>query len=112
MEFKSKAQKYRVLIQWDEKKQEFIAIAPELGNCMARAKTQREAIELINTNIEQYLDKLDKQNMPVPIPFAERQFSGKILVRIDPNLHRDIAMQAAMEGISMSQYIEGKLKSE
>ena len=35
----------------------------------------------------------------------DRPFSGKILVRTAPELHRKAAMRAAAEGISLSQWI-------
>jgi len=35
----------------------------------------------------------------------DKPFSGKILVRTEPELHRKAALRAAAEGISLSQWI-------
>ena len=40
----------------------------------------------------------------------DRPFSGKFLVRIDPDLHRDVANAAAREGKSLNQYATDLLK--
>ena len=106
MDNKNRSHKYKILIQWDEDAQDFRAVAPELGNCAVRAKTQNEAIELVNDAIEQHLRALEKENLPVPIPSSQKTFSGKILIRIDPKLHRDIATEASMAGLSISHFVE------
>ena len=104
--------KYKVCLQWNKDSNEFLAEAPELETCIARAGTQKEVIDLMNENIERHLSLLEEQHLPVPVPFAEKNFSGQILVRIDPTFHRDIALQANIEGISMAQFIERRLRAK
>lgn len=41
----------------------------------------------------------------------EKSFSGNIRVRVSPDLHAKIAMQAALEGVSLNSYIQKKLKN-
>ena len=105
-----RALKYKVVIHWDEISEDFLASCPELGNCAVRAKTQEQALALVGEAIERHLRELEERHLPLPIPFSRKRFSGKILIRIDPALHRNVAMQAAMEGISMSRFIENKLR--
>lgn len=48
-------------------------------------------------------------NEPIPEPIATRKFSGKFMVRIPPDLHRDLAIQAAEAGISLNRLTTAKL---
>jgi len=41
----------------------------------------------------------------------DRPFSGKILLRTEPELHRKAAMRAASEGVSLSRWISQQIES-
>ena len=41
----------------------------------------------------------------------DRPFNGKILVRTEPELHRKAALRAAVEGVSLSQWISRQIES-
>ena len=112
MEKKNRSYKYKIVIQWDEKRHDFFAMAPEFGNCAVRAPTQKEAIDLVNDAIERHLNGLEKEHLPFPRPFSEKEFSGRLSLRIDANLHRDIAMQAAAEGVPIAHFIERQLRKK
>ncbi len=45
----------------------------------------------------------------VPEPFADRTYSGKFNLRVGENLHRELAIQAAEDGLSLNQYVVRKL---
>ena len=40
----------------------------------------------------------------------EKPYSGKILIRTDPDTHRDVAHAAAVAQVSMNQWVEQMLK--
>jgi predicted HicB family RNase H-like nuclease len=40
---------------------------------------------------------------PVPEPLAVKKFSGRFMVRIPPELHRQLALEAAESGISLNR---------
>ena len=45
----------------------------------------------------------------VPEPIACRRYSGKFMVRIPPDVHRDLAIRAAESGISINRVVSAKL---
>jgi predicted HicB family RNase H-like nuclease len=45
----------------------------------------------------------------VPEPIALRHYSGKFTVRIPPDLHRRLALEAAESGISLNRLASAKL---
>jgi predicted HicB family RNase H-like nuclease len=45
----------------------------------------------------------------VPEPIATKQYSGKFLVRVPPELHRRLALEAAEAGVSLNRIASEKL---
>jgi predicted HicB family RNase H-like nuclease len=45
----------------------------------------------------------------VPVPLAEKHYSGEFRVRIPPDVHRALAIQAAEQGISLNRLASAKL---
>ncbi len=102
--------KYRVDIVWNPEDGCYVARVPELPNCQTHGNTMEEAVAMAKEAIEGYVETLEKEGLPVPPPLAEKKFSGKIPLRIDPTLHRNLVVNAAIEGMSVNKYIEQRLK--
>jgi predicted HicB family RNase H-like nuclease len=45
----------------------------------------------------------------LPEPLATRHFSGRFMVRIPPDQHRRLAMEAAEAGVSLNRLASAKL---
>jgi predicted HicB family RNase H-like nuclease len=45
----------------------------------------------------------------VPEPIAIKHFSGKFMVRVSPDVHRQLAIQAAETGVSLNRLVSAKL---
>lgn len=45
----------------------------------------------------------------VPIPLSHRSFSGKFLVRVSPDLHRQLSTRAAEQNVSLNRVVEERL---
>jgi len=45
----------------------------------------------------------------IPEPIASRSYSGKFMVRIPPDVHRKLAVQAAESGVSLNRIASSKL---
>jgi len=52
---------------------------------------------------------LIEEHKPIPAPLAERTYSGKFLVRTDPDTHERLAVEAARLGISLNKLANKKL---
>jgi predicted HicB family RNase H-like nuclease len=46
---------------------------------------------------------------PIPDPIATKHFSGKFMVRVPPDVHRQLAIQAAEAGVSLNRLASAKL---
>ena len=107
---KSPQFKYRVDIFWSEEDQAYVVRVPELPGCVTDGETFEEAAKNAGEVIELYLESLKSRGLAIPTPMAERKFSGKIPLRIEPTLHRDLMIKAEIEGESLNKFIEKNLK--
>lgn len=102
--------KYKMDISWSDEDKCYIARVPELPGCITDGETLEEAATHAREAIESYLTSMDAQGRPLPKPVASKKFSGKIPLRIDPELHRSLAISASIDGESLNRFIEKKLK--
>ena len=45
----------------------------------------------------------------IPSPLAARNYSGKFMVRVPPEVHRHLAIEAAESGVSLNRIASAKL---
>jgi predicted HicB family RNase H-like nuclease len=52
---------------------------------------------------------MKKEGEEIPEPFSLHKFSGEFRVRMPPEKHRKIAIEASLQGVSMNHFIVSKL---
>lgn len=102
--------KYQLEITWSEEDKAYIVNVPELSGCMTHGDTVEEALKSAQEAIEGYIESLEARGLPVPTPLSEKKFSGKIPLRLDPSLHRNLMTKAKIAKVSLNKFIETKLK--
>ncbi|MBN1604817.1 MAG: type II toxin-antitoxin system HicB family antitoxin [Chitinispirillaceae bacterium] len=50
-----------------------------------------------------------KNKEPVPEPIASMHYSGKFIVRVPPQVHRKLAIEAAESGVSLNRFVSSNL---
>ena len=45
----------------------------------------------------------------LPLPLSSRKYSGKFMVRVPPEVHRHLAIEAAEAGVSLNRIASAKL---
>jgi len=100
---------YKVEIEYEPIDKSWFAYCPELGKgaCYAIGKTQKEALDLLEQEKEDYIKLLYGLSKPIPEPKLTESAlpSGKLVIRITKTLHQKIKDQAENEGVSLNQYI-------
>lgn len=100
---------YTFRVTWSAEDGEFVATCLEFPSLSWLASSRNEAIEGLERLVVDVVDDLRANGEHVPEPFAERRYSGTFNLRIGANLHRDLAMHAAEEHMSLNQYVVKKL---
>jgi predicted HicB family RNase H-like nuclease len=75
------------------------------------AKSQEAALHGIRKVVADAVKDMGSNGEEIPVPLANRLFSGRFLVRVPPHVHRELAMKAAEEGVSLNRLVSAKLSS-
>lgn len=87
----------------------YLAEAPDLPGCFTAGETESEALELLRDAMAGWLAARLQQGLPIPDPAGDAQYSGRILLRISPYLHRRLVEQAQEQGVSLNQWLVTRL---
>jgi len=104
-----KNDRYTYRITWSEDDHEYVGICAEFPSLSWLALTPEVALKGIRKLIAEVVNDLKKTEEAVPEPIACRSFSGKFMVRVPPDVHRKLAVQAAESGVSLNRIASSKL---
>jgi predicted HicB family RNase H-like nuclease len=101
--------KYTYRVTWSEEDTEYIGLCAEFPGLSWLALTPEGALKGIRKVVSQVVaDMLRNQEM-VPESISTKRFSGKFMVRVPPEIHRQLALQAAESGVSLNRLASAKL---
>ncbi len=106
---RSKNNHYTYRITWSEDDQNYVGLCAEFPSLSWLAKTQEAALKGIRKTVTQILKDMEKNKEEIPEPLADKHFSGKFLVRVPPEIHRQLAIQASESGVSLNRLASAKL---
>ncbi len=98
---------YRVT--WSEEDEEYVGLCAEFPSLSWLAASPEEALAGIRAVVADAVIDMQGNDESVPEPIATRRFSGRFMVRIPPELHRRLALEAAEAGISLNRLASAKL---
>ncbi|MGW1446740.1 type II toxin-antitoxin system HicB family antitoxin [Micromonospora sp. NPDC002411] len=102
---------YTYRITWSVQDRESVATCAEFPSLSWLAPSQVEALLGLQGLLRETIADMHEQGEAVPQPFAERSYSGKFNLRVGESLHRELAIEAAGDGMSLNQYVLRKLRA-
>lgn len=103
--------KYTYRVMWSEEDKEYVGLCAEFPSLSWLAKSPEAALKGIRKTVVDVLKDMKKRREKIPEPLSSKRFSGKLLVRIPPEVHRKLALEAEEENISLNRLISAKLAS-
>lgn len=89
----------------DEENPGWVARVRELRGCITQGDTFEELGEMIQDAMRGWLEIALEDNIPIPEPAPDEDYSGKFVVRLPRSLHRELAQRAEQEGVSLNQFV-------
>lgn len=102
---------YTYRISWSPEDQEYIGLCVEFPSLSWLANNTADALNGIIMLVKEVVQDMKANNEPIPKAIADRHYSGEFRVRIPPMVHRNIAIAAAEQGVSMNRYVASKLSA-
>ena len=100
---------YRVT--WSAEDGEYVGLCTEFPSLSWLAATPEAALRGIRRVVTETVADLRAVGEPIPSALAERRYSGEFRVRIPPQVHRALALEAAEQGVSLNRLASAKLAS-
>jgi len=105
------ADHYTYRVTWSSEDDEHVGLCTEFPLLSWLAKTPSAALAGIRKIVAETITDLKDCGEPIPEPLAEKHYSGEFRVRIPPELHRSLAMQAISQKVSLNRLANLKLSS-
>lgn len=104
-----KKDRFTYRVTWSEDDNEYAGLCAEFPSLSWLAKTPELALKGIRKVVDNVVKDMDKHGEAVPAPISSRHYSGKFMVRVPPQVHQKLAIQAAESGVSLNRLASAKL---
>ena len=104
-----KNDRYTYRVTWSEDDNEYVGLCVEFPSLSWLASTPEAALKGIRKAVEDVVKDMRENGEAIPEPIACRHYSGKFMVRVPPEVHRNLAIKAAESGVSLNRLASSKL---
>ena len=105
----AKNDKFTYRVTWSEDDNEYVGLCAEFPSLSWLADSPENVLKGIQNLVADVLLDMDKSGEPIPEPISTKHFSGKFMVRVPPDVHRKLAIQASESGVSLNRIASSKL---
>lgn len=105
------AKYYSYRVVWSQEDQEHVGLCAEFPSLSYVNKDISKALKGISDLVSDVIDDMVKNNETIVEPISKRNYSGKFVVRITPQRHKELSLKAMEDGVSLNHYICDKLAS-
>lgn len=103
------AEHYIYRVRWSAEDNAFIGTVVEMPSLSWAADTQNDAFVGIRSLVAEVLDDMLANAETPPDAIADRSYSGKFMVRVPPEVHRQLAIDAAEQKVSLNRLAASRL---
>ena len=102
---------YTYRVTWSEEDGEYVGLCVEFPSLSWLAPEPEAALQGIRQVVADIVADMGANGEPIPEPLAAKKYSGRFMVRIPPDLHRKLVLEAAEAGVSLNRLASDKLSS-
>lgn len=101
--------KFTYRVMWSEEDEEFVGTCAEFPGLSWLKSTPEAALKGIRALVKSVVKDMNENGEKIPEPISSRKYSGKFMVRVPPEVHRQLAVEAAESGVSLNRLASTKL---
>jgi len=83
----------------------YVVEYPDLPGCLTQIESLDDLVAMANDVREVWIEAAYELDLEIPEPSYPETYSGKFNVRLPRSLHRQLAEQAAADGVSLNQHV-------
>ncbi len=100
---------YTYRVTWSDEDSEYVGLCAEFPSLSWLSKSPESALKGIRKTVAQVIKDMKENQEEIPRPLANKNYSGKFMVRVPPEVHRSLAIQAAESGVSINRLVSSRL---
>lgn len=100
---------YTYRVTWSQEDGEHVGLCAEFPSLSWLAPTPEKALAGIRRLAGEVVADMQATGEPIPDALAEKQYSGRFMVRVPSLVHRALATEAAEQGVSINRLVSAKL---
>lgn len=104
-----KNSKYTYRVTWSEEDAEYVGLCVEFPSLSWLAHSPEATLKGIRKVVAEAIADMANHGEQIPEPIASRNYSGKFMVRVPPDVHRQLVLQATEAGVSLNRLASAKL---
>ncbi len=101
--------RYTYRVTWSEEDEEYVGLCAEFPGLSWLASTPEEALAGVRAVVADVITDMHTTGELIPEPLATKRFSGRFMVRIPPEIHRRLVVEATEAGISLNRLASARL---
>jgi predicted HicB family RNase H-like nuclease len=105
------SEKYTYRVEWSEENQTHVAHCLEFPSLIAHGNTAYKALMEIQSVVAATIEWMKEDGEQIPEPYGTKKYKGNLTLRVPSDLHRNIAIRAAEEGVSINQYVVSRISA-
>ena len=102
---------YTYRLSWSPDDNEHVATCVEFPGLSWLADDEVSALRGLKNMVRDVVEDMRANGEPIPDALADKVYSGTLSLRVPPDLHRRLALEAAEARISLSRHLNLKLAS-
>ena len=103
---------YIYRVTWSPEERKHLGSCAEFPALSCLADTPEAALAGVRDKVNDAVANLVIRREAIPEPLSEKHYSGQFIVHVPPELHRELSIQAAELGLSLSQLACHKLQDQ
>ncbi len=101
---------YLKIVQWSEEGGCYVGTCPGLIRGGVHGAEEAAVYRELCGAVEEAIELYQADHKPLPPATANKNYSGRFVLRVDRELHQSLAIRAMQEGESLNSYCQKILK--
>ena len=106
-----KSDQYLKIVEWSTEDGCYVGTCPGLMLGGVHGQDEARVYRQLVKVVEEWVISLEREGLPLPPATAGRTYSGKLVMRLGPDLHKELALEALRVRESLNSYCVRTLKT-
>jgi len=102
--------RYLKIVEWSDEDKCYVGTCPGLMHGGVHGRDEAKVYRDLCRVVDEWIAALKKGKRPLPPATAGKSYSGKFVLRVEPELHKALAIRAEQDGESLNNYCQRALR--